>query len=181
MDQEAIQMYRNSYDFSDNFHKQATKHINKKCNCKKTNKICNVNGAVIDLSKLSDKEYINNNIEFIKTIYNIVMSVSQSSKSKAGKTLEDIVEHFFIKENVSYKKQQAIMMDKKTHIVDFIVNDNEIISCKTNLRERILQDKFLGKFTLISFEKYEGDTSIKSVQIKDGEFEKYVKSLKKLQ
>jgi hypothetical protein len=128
------------------------KHSQQKCLCVKKNKNCNING-IIDLSKLKDKEYVSNLYEngVLDGLYNIMQSVTQSLRSSTGYAFENIIESIFKKNDITYSSQVKL---NDNHIVDFTIPCFEknsdivdfkgiIISCKTSLRERYLQDKYI--------------------------------------
>src|SRR3989344_2946179 len=123
------------------FIKMYLKHYKKECSCMKTNKICQCEILNIDFSDLS-RCYDSGMLD---TIYNINQSITQSQRSIAGKIFEDLIEETLILEKISYSRQVLI----GTHKVDFTIptyTDNfkgYIISCKTTLRERMLQDSYL--------------------------------------
>ncbi len=140
-----------------------------------------------------DKEYNRKHIHKFLICYNIGMSTSQSLKSKAGKKFENdfekiLIDNGFVK-GENYDREVCVHSGilyknipkgglRGGHRVDFIIPaikqdtrlsdfKGEIISCKTVLRERHLQDKFLGdKLTLISHEKCR-DPDIRSIKISD--------------
>ena len=136
------------------FVKMCKKHFEKQCNCIKNKKQCNMNG-IIDLSRFNDEEYIHSLYKsgVIDSIYNIMQSVTQSLKTTTGKHFENIIESQFITAGIQYNKQIKLPT-KNNHTIDFaippLITENynnyigTIISCKTSLRERHLQDKFLN-------------------------------------
>ena len=161
------------------FIRQSLKHFSKKCECKKKNKRCHCIGK-IDLSRFGDDKYLSQlySSGVFDTIYNICQSITQSMKCTAGRDFEDCFEKILIEEGmqkgVHYSRQVYITTDmtfsfkikKDSHTMDFVVPTplegtkvvdfhGEIISCKTTLRERYLQDKYISKFTLLSLEQKE--------------------------
>jgi len=143
------------YDKSrkDTFIKMCKKHQSQQCNCSKKKKICNCIGS-IDLSKLNDTKYISNLYDngVLDSLYNIMQSITQSLRPTTGTNFENIIEDTFIRGNIKYNKQIKL---SNGHIIDFAIPPYDsnipikdytgtIISCKTTLRERYLQDKYLS-------------------------------------
>jgi hypothetical protein len=111
---------------------------------------------------------------YSQALYDINKSITQSYRCRAGKCFEECVEYFLQINNISYGKQVFIGDDgvfyktrPKTirgHRVDFVVpspiygtrvqnHQGTIVSCKTSLRERVLQDLYLGKILVITLDK----------------------------
>ena len=95
----------------------------------------------------------------ILQFYNRSISIQQSINKSNGIFLENILNNFLDKNNISYKKQVSIDKNgliigfhkqKCYHIIDFVIgknieinkliNDYTVISCKTTCRERWTQD-----------------------------------------
>lgn len=91
----------------------------------------------------------------LREIYQKCVSLHQSSISRKGKALENAIAHILERENIPFLAQACV--DKDGNIIpgkvghhrhDFVVKgvmgenikDKIIISCKTSLRERFLQD-----------------------------------------
>jgi hypothetical protein len=132
----------------------------------------------------------------LEWFYRVGFSTHQSFVSASGKTFEDCNEICFKKHGLEldthYAKQvylsnDGIFKKKKDkgtntgHTIDFMIpppiwgSKKEdfkgiFISCKTTPRERVHQDKFLGKFTLITLDDYNTtDLNINVIIIKNGE------------
>jgi hypothetical protein len=201
-DKMVLQIRSGKYDRTACFKKMCKKHFLKKCKCMKTNKKCICSGT-INLDNFDDEKYIDEIQEQLETLYNICQSVTQSLRSSAGKDFEKCIEHVLTKKKILYSKQvfisnEGIILKKKNkkkgHVVDIMIPpptyntsikeyDGDIISIKTTLRERILQDKFLTGFdksrtVCISLEKCK-DPSFISIQITENtlEFTNYVNTL----
>lgn len=147
------------------------------------------------------KEYDSKNLEIL---YNVNKAITQSLRTTTGTTFENCIENIFKKYKINYAKQVVIDTNGniieqttkkcKCHKIDFMIptptyNTNiknyngKIISCKTTLRERYLQDKFLGKnIYLISLEKINDDI-INCIQVnsKTKEFTNFIFQILKLQ
>ena len=97
----------------------------------------------------------------ILQFYNKSISIHQSINKSNGAFLENILNNFLDKNNISYKKQVSIDKNgviigfnkkKCYHNIDFvigknieidnIINDYTVISCKTSCRERWTQDNW---------------------------------------
>ena len=126
---------------------------------------------------------VEENICFFETTYNFSQSITQSLKCCAGRDWEDsfeeTIEKAGLKKNVKYAAQVYIdnhgvfkpKKDKGTntgHKLDFVIpppifdtnidqHKGYIISNKTTTRERVHQDKFLGKFVLITTDDFVTD------------------------
>jgi hypothetical protein len=201
MDNEILNYRKQLYNRQNVFITNIIKHYDKNCNCVTNKKICICSGF-IDLNKLNNIKYIEENFDKFETLYNICQSITQAMRSNSGKNFEKAIEkvlnnYGFIK-NIHYKSQIYITDNnlisykkvKNSHSIDFMIPvpkdgmhlnnyNGELISCKTTLRERYLQDRFIGKFTLISLEKI-NCKNVKSIQIKkDGnEFKKWFLKIK---
>lgn len=133
------------------FNTMITKHINKQCQCIKNGKTCTLVGS-IDINRCNgDIEYVHELYDtgLLDGLYNIMQSVTQSLRCSAGKVFESIIEDIFKTYKVNYKSQVKI----DGHIVDFVIYDKSntiysIVSTKTTLRERYLQDKYI-KYNVI--------------------------------
>ena len=168
---------------------QSLKHFTKKCECKKKNKRCHVVGEV-DLNRFGDPEYLSQlyTSGTFDTIYNICQSITQSMRCKSGKDFESCLEKILIEEgfqkDIHYSTQVYITKGmtfsfkkhKDSHTIDFVIPSplegmdvnnfkGEIISSKTTLRERWLQDKYIPNFTLISLEQKQCD-GVKCIWVK---------------
>lgn len=180
------------------FERMIIKHASCLCQCYKSGKICQCSG-LIDLSQLTDINYIKTIRPQIETFYNIAQSITQSMRASSGSDFEDIIEGVFKRAQIDYKKQVFISEDGffmktkgklKGHRVDFVIPspiygthysqfNGEIVSVKTSLRERFLQDAYLGKITLVSLEKCD-NSDMRCVQIDpiSKTFTKWVETLK---
>lgn len=178
IDQEALRMRR---EFFENVRmstiiNQFQKHFTGKCNCKKTGKTCQYDGKPLDPKRMNEPQYIIENMTTIQTFYNSCQSITQSYRCVSGKSWEEIVSSLLTKNNIPHSKQWYVNMKTHTfskkrkrgsHSVDIVVpiphegdsiSDFELISCKTKLRERFLQDKFLRcRYTLVSLESLDED------------------------
>ena len=139
------------------------KHYKKSCSCVKKDKSCNITG-IVDLSKFGNEEYLKElyTSGVLDGLYNIMQSITQSLKSTTGTNFENIIENVFIKNSIDYSSQVKLT---DGHTVDFTIPssispldpknfEGSIISCKTTLRERYLQDKYLGnKLVVITTEQ----------------------------
>jgi len=127
--------------------------------------------------------FVEENISFFETVYNCSQSITQSLKCSAGRdwenSFQETLEIAGLKENIHYSTQvyinnKGIFKKKKDkgantgHKLDFVIpcpifdtNINQhkgyIISIKTTTRERVHQDKFLGKFVLITTDDFVTD------------------------
>jgi hypothetical protein len=173
------------------------KHLSGSCNCKKNNKICFANltteQKIIDFNNF--KNFKNNSL-LLKCLYNVVLSDTNSRKSKAGSVFENELERIFIEHKINYAKQVLITHDgiinlkgfsklnskKKGHRVDFMIPPplnnthidtykGEIISAKTTFRERYLEDiQYRGKpnsrLVFISMEELDNEEIKPAISIK---------------
>lgn len=132
------------------------------------------------------------NIDFFETMFNVSLSITNSFKCLAGKDFEHCIEHALIKANLVKNKHfcsqifisnekifkhNFLMKKNKGFIIDMCIPpplDNSnlqnyngfIISMKTTTRERYHQDKFLGKFVLITLDNFKtNDENITVVRI----------------
>jgi hypothetical protein len=160
-------------------------------------------------SKEEGDKFVMKNIEFFETLYNTSQSITQSLKSKAGRDWEDSFEetlqiakiiknkHFASQVNID---NEGNFLEKKKkgkntgHKLDFVIpppklgtniKDHKgfIISNKTTCRERVHQDKFIGKFVLITTDKYDTkDENIRTVSINqdDDKLTRFIYDIKKL-
>ena len=128
------------------------KHYTKKCLCCKKNKKCNMSG-IIDLNRFGDKEYLKSLYKsgVLDSIYNVMQSVTQSLKSNTGTFFENIIDKILSDNKLSYSKQFKL---EDGHTIDFAIPSIKhgenisdytgvVLSLKTSLRERHLQDKYL--------------------------------------
>lgn len=176
---------------------QYSKHFTKSCNCERDGKVCNFNG-IIDLSKLGNNTYVKSIMNELLTLYNSSQSITQSYRSTTGKDFEIIICKILTKSGIPFVRQWYVNPYKQTlsrkrsrgcYTIDIIVPipyenapviEYELISCKTKLRERYLQDKFLRtKYTLISLEKLDED-DVNSIQVKENgtELQNWIEKLK---
>ncbi len=117
-------------------------------------------------------------------LYSINKSITQSYRSTTGKTFENCIEKIFKIYGISYSKQVFIDFSTQTiqkyskklhgHRVDFVIPEIQIgeslechwvVSCKTTLRERFLQDMLYSNCILISLEQLNPIDKILSIQI----------------
>jgi len=157
---------------------------------------CSENKIVIDLDKLD--------FNLLNKIYEINKSITQSFRSSSGKNFELIIMDIFNKQDISYSYQVHIDKNNKIlknaknsyHTVDFIipevkygenintkVNDKfkyTVISCKTTIRERILQDKSYKNLYVITLDNQKNKYNINSIVINKIEknFTKFLKLIK---
>lgn len=118
----------------------------------------------------------NLNYTLLNEIYEVNKSITQSFRSTSGKEFERLIKNILDKENISYSyqvyisKTGNIIKDKKKAFrsVDFVIpkvniGDNiknkineqykyTLISCKTTLRERVLQDSFCKNLYIITLD-----------------------------
>jgi hypothetical protein len=202
LDQKFLELRSDMYKRRETFIKMSNKHSNGKCNCKKTGKICIYNNtSKINLSKLGCEQYIIKNIEAIEAMYSFFQSVTQSLKSTAGKDFESCLSIILLGEKIKFDSQVFISTDgkmykikpknKNGHKIDFIVPPpphypfsldkykGTIVSCKTTTRERVLQDLYLGDFTLITLDKF-SHKNVTVIQIKENgtELTEWIKNIK---
>lgn len=205
-DSRILKYRKDMYERKNVFLKQYQKHALGQCNCAKTGKTCNCKGS-IDLSRIGEPQYLDElyHSGTLDTIYNICQSITQSQRCTAGKSFEDcfarILEEEGFQKNKNYACQVSVTHDhrftfkkrkKGSHKVDFVIpcpmdgtplsDKYIIISTKTCLRERYLQDLYLGHFVLISLEKKcDDNVNIESICVKkDGnELDLFIKNLKK--
>lgn len=191
VDARVLEKYNEQYDKKKCFQEQIVKHVTKKCQCSKKNKKCEfVDSQSLDFAQLHDPAYLDHLYESgaLDFFYNICVSVTNSLRCQAGQHLEQILEMVLRDHDILFAKQVHIAPDgvflsrhtRNSHKVDFVIPPpflgtnvrdfrGRIVSVKTTLRERYLQDHFLGKFTLISFEKiHDLEEKIESVQIQKG-------------
>lgn len=134
-----------------------------------------INGKTINEIKDSWNKDVNNpDIVEVLNIYNSSLSVTQSFRSSGGKQFENIISDVFDKLNIDYGRElhiddDGIINSKRGHKVDFIIpcpkygdNINQtvnnvhkftVLSCKTTLRERSLQDTKYKNCYLITLDK----------------------------
>jgi len=175
------------------------KHAERQCSCHKHAKTCTFTG-VLDMNKLIDPEYRREVMPILETLYNVMQSVTQSMRSKTGKEFEKILSRVLTKNGIPHATQVYVCQENMTftykknlgcHPIDIVIpvpaegaylKNHEIVSCKTKLRERYLQDKFLSiPYTLISLEDLpQPDPSIKNICIrKNGdELDSWIKNLR---
>jgi hypothetical protein len=96
LDLELLNLRESKYDRNKCIIEMCKKHHNKKCNCNKKNKKCNCSG-IIDLNKFNDELYISEVINSgqFDTMYNIILSITNSLKSSAGIDFEKCIEQIF--------------------------------------------------------------------------------------
>lgn len=143
-----------------------------------------------------------NNIEklyndgILQELYDLNKSITQSFRCTTGKNFEKIIENVLIKYDINYMKQvfisdSGMILEKKNknkgHYIDFIIpkvkyNTNiknytgKILSCKTSLRERYLQDSYLKNVYYITLDKFDKKNIITIDPIHQN-FTKFLKSL----
>jgi DNA (cytosine-5)-methyltransferase 1 len=156
------------------------KHLKQSCKCISKSKVCGKIGS-LDLNRCFDMNYINKQYEcgLIDTLYNIMQSVTQSLRCNTGKRFETIIEHILTINGVNFKSQVKL----QEHFVDFVIYKNDsifcILSCKTTLRERILQDKYLKhKVIYLTMEKTTEENCI-SIDSENQSFTKFLDVLPK--
>lgn len=198
-DQVVLQMRSERFNFNDHIKQQFLRHGGSKCNCKKKNKTCSFQGT-LDMSMLTDTTYLTSVMPTLETLYNVFQSVTQSMRSKTGKNFERIISDVLQTNNIPHANQVYVCPDMsfsykkkpRSHAVDIVIpvpnegdnvnDDYMIVSCKTNLRERYLQDKFLSvPYTLLSLEKLIiPDPQITNIHIKpDGDaMEQWIHDIK---
>ncbi len=91
----------------------------------------------------------------VRQIYQQCITLHQSSVSKRGRALEDAVAQLFVSCDIPYLRQACVNRDGKIirakkghHRHDFVIqarvgdmlHNKIVVSCKTSLRERFLQD-----------------------------------------
>lgn len=159
------------------------KHALQKCMCSHKNKICDYTSnpflqSIKDAyssTRAEGDELVMKNMIFFETMYNTNQSITQSLRCKSGNNFEKCFEKILKMFNIPYSKQVCIDNDGNIdcghgHKVDFMIPpprssllseyDGDIISLKTTMRERVLQDKYLGNFVLITLDgvKIKDDT-----------------------
>lgn len=104
---------------------------------------------------------------FMDEIYNVNKSITQSLRATTGKDFEKCIETILDKYNVPFSRQVKVNKDThiiqkrsgNTHALDIVIPpvkygddiDNYIVlSCKTSLRERYLQDSTYRKCYIIT-------------------------------
>lgn len=151
-----------------------------------------------DFEKINNKNYEQlYECGILQELYDINKSITQSFRVNSGKYFEKIIEECLIKCNIDYMKQVFISEDgditekknkQKGHYIDFIcpsVNYNtniknytgKIISCKTTLRERYLQDKYFDNVYYIKLDK-SSNNNIISISESDKSFSNFLNTLK---
>lgn len=144
LDELIITKRENLFMKKETYLKMWSKHIAKECQCKKKNKICCKIPIKINLQQKNLGELYDSGI--LETLYNINQSITQSLRTQTGFALESIIEELLIEYNINYVSQYKI----GNHKVDFLIytfpdEKDIILSCKTTLRERHLQDKYLSE------------------------------------
>lgn len=188
-DQLVLQMRAECFDFHKHIQQQFLRHGKDECNCKKNKKTCIFQG-ILDMNMLTDTEYLSSIMPILETLYNVFQSVTQSMRSKTGRDFERIISNILQQNEISHANQVYVCQDdmsfsykkkKNSHAVDIVIpspnegdnaRDYMIVSCKTKLRERHLQDKFLSvPYTLISLESLTiPDPQVTNIHIKpDGD------------
>lgn len=171
-DQYVLHTRNQRFCFQEFIHTQVKRHAHKNCCCEKNKKTCSFTG-VLDMNRLvTDEEYISHVMPILETLYNVMQSVTQSMRSKTGKEFEGLVSDILTQHHIPHMSQVYVCPDTLTfsytkkgrsHPVDIVIprppdgahiRSYEIVSCKTKLRERYLQDKFLSvPYTLISLDR----------------------------
>ena len=168
-DQQVLQKRDQNFDRLSQIRKQALRHGRKECNCRKKNKQCVGNGK-IDLDRITENGYLLTIASELEFVYHVCQSATQSMRSTTGNEFERVISDILSDNNISHATQVHLCQDGRlsykkregSHRVDIVIpkpkeGDNasnyNIVSCKTKLRERYLQDKFLPcPYTLISLE-----------------------------
>lgn len=106
-------------------------------------------------------------------LYNINKSITQSYRSRTGKTFENCIQQTFEQYNISYSKQVVVdssgcvvrrRSGVKLHTLDFVIPKISlgdcvydpmytVVSVKTTVRERFLQDAMYPNLVIISLEQ----------------------------
>jgi len=157
-------------------------------------------------SDIEGDTFVEENISFFETTYNCSQSITQSLKCCAGKAWEDSFEetlemagfkkgtHFASQVNIDNNGFFQKKKKKGTntgHKLDFVIpvpkfgtnitdHSGYIISNKTTTRERVHQDKFLGKFVLVTTQDFQtDDTNITVITPKnnDNQFTRFMMKL----
>ena len=149
---------------------------------------------------------VDENLSFFETMYNCSQSITQSLKSCAGKdwenSFQEVLEEAGLVEGKHFSAQAYINNDgifkekrdkgkNKGHTIDFVFPTTKyethikehkgyIISMKTSARERVHQDKFLGKFVLIIPEDFKTDDPNMMVITPKNDDNQLTKFIKKL-
>lgn len=198
-DQLVLQWREERFHFHNYIKTQFLRHGEGKCQCHKNNKTCVFQGT-LDMTKITDADYLTSMMTTLETLYNVFQSVTQSMRSRTGKDFEHIISDILKQEEIPHTNQVFVCQDTmsfsykkkpRSHAVDIVIpipNEGDhaknytIVSCKTKLRERHLQDKFLTvPYTLISLESLKVmDPQITSIHIKpDGNcLEQWIHDLK---
>lgn len=196
--------YRNDrYDRRRVFIDTFLKHFHQNCFCKKNNKVCDFHFECIRIKDIGNEEYLQEMYEagILETFYNVMVSITNSLRCRAGIEFEGAVEQILQDAGIPFQKQIGISMDgyfrKRTketlHYVDLVIPHasldtplhefkGELVSIKTTVRERWMQDKFLNvPITLISLEKCPTDEQMNSIHVHadDQGFTKWIYKLKK--
>ena len=157
-------------------------------------------------SDIEGDKLVEENIGIFETFYNCSQSITQSLKCCAGRDWEDSFQETLeiagLKKNVNYAAQvyidnQGVFKPKKDkgtntgHKLDFVIpppkfdtnigqHKGYIISNKTTTRERVHQDKFLGKFVLITIDTFVTDNDnimVITPKNDDNQLTKFIKKL----
>lgn len=160
----------------------------------------NIIKKIIQDREIPNKKKMNELYEsnLLDMFYVIIQSITQSFKPQIGKRFEDTFYDILDECGISYSKQIIIddkgricsnkIKGKKYHVVDALIPeckecinitkfDGLIISLKTTTRERYLQDKFLGKFYIITYDDIltTDDMYVVKLDTKQKNFTKFVK------
>lgn len=168
------------------------KHLNARCKCSIKKKRCSISNSrnVVELNRLYDKEYVNELYEdgTLDFFFNIMQSITQSLRNQAGKHFETIIEGIFKRHNIDYSSQVPTQFDE--HILDFTIPsmkpnesidnfDGIIVSCKTSLRERYLQDAYLNKtIVIVTMDKKKKENTV-NVDSKKMNFTRWFSEIRK--
>lgn len=125
-----------------------------------------------------------NNIEdcynsgVLEHIYTINKSITQSFRSKAGRNFELVIRELFDLFNIEYSYQVTLRNNRAVHRgghkVDFVVpplnvgdilGERLIISCKTTLRERFMQDLVYPNLLIITLDSKKVPFPIRIVRV----------------
>lgn len=129
------------------------------------------------------KEFENMSLESLyekgslDVLYSACQSITQHLRNHSGKAFEKIIENIFLQESIPFNKQVKI----GHHKVDFVVpQPMTIISAKTTLRERYLQDRYLYNVITITLDHKKCDGDICVVDAEEMNLTLLLKKLKQM-